>query len=439
MSIITKMKTVILGAGFSGLTAAYELAKAGQEVIVLEKHNQVGGAAGGFKLPHWNWHLDYTYHHCFGHEHAILDLAKEINFPDFLLIRPETASLYYETNHPDKNTNLFFEYLFGQNHKSYKLDSPLDLLRFDRISFLDRFRTGLVLALLKFGPKLDYYDHALASEALSKTMGKKSYQQLWEPLFAKKFAQFQKQINLGFFWARLRRTADLTYPKGGYQALANHLAKAVQAKSGQILLNHEVKAVKPKTNGFIIRTNNQNFEADRLINTLPSPVFLKLDKGLLPQNYRKRLEKIQYLGAQNLIFSSRDKVLPKTYWLSLAAKATKKNPYPGLDWMVVVQQTNFVAAKNYNNKHLLYLATYTNKPKNLVIKDKKLAKKYVLIKQSFIPYGQPLYTPEFVKNKPDYTTPIKNLYFANMELTYPYDRGTNQAVRCGQTVVEKMS
>lgn len=432
------MKIAILGAGFSGLTAAYQLAKAGIAVEVYEKAGSSGGAAGGFKKPGWDWYLDYTYHHCFTNEHEILKLAKEIGFPDFLKIRPETASLYHTTKNPDNNPNPLFQYLFGPHNKSYKLDSPLDLVRFNRLPILDRWRTGLVLALLKFGPKLNYYDQALAKNFLTATMGKKAYQELWEPLFAKKFANYSSQINLSFFWARLRRTPDLAYPAGGYQALANKLVKAIKAKGGKVFLNTEIKAVLPHQSGFEIKMQAKTVYADKLVNTLATPLFLKLEKQLLPQNYRKRLSKIKYLGAHNVIISSKQKVLPKTYWLSLAAKPNKQNPFPGLNWMVAVQQTNFVSAKHYNQQHLLYLASYTNNPKTFTINNPKLAQEYQIIQQSFIPYGQPLYTPDFAKNKPDYTTPVKNLYFANMELTYPYDRGTNQAVRCGQAVVTKM-
>ena len=326
--------------------------------------------------------------------------------------------------------------MFGNQVKSYKLDSPLDLLRFPRIPFLDRLRTGLVLAVIKFGPKLNYYDRALASQILETTMGKKAYQELWKPLFVKKFAHYSSQINMGFFWARLRRTPDLAYPPGGYQALANQLVKAIRDKGGKVVFNTEVKAVLPNQSGFKIQTQTKTVFSDKLINTLASPLFLRLEQQLLPQNYRKRLAKIKYLGAHNVIISSKHKILPKTYWLSLAAKSGQKNPYPGLDWMVAVQQTNFVPAKYYNQQHLLYLATYTNNPKTFSIKNPKLAREYRIVQQAYLPYGQPLYTPEFVKNKPDYTTPVKNLYFANMELTYPYDRGTNQAVRCGQIVAK---
>jgi len=59
-------KVTIIGSGFSGLSAACYLAKAGCEVTVLEKHNQVGGRARkleheGFVYdmgPSWYWMPD---------------------------------------------------------------------------------------------------------------------------------------------------------------------------------------------------------------------------------------------------------------------------------------------------------------------------------------------------------------------------------------------
>ena len=46
---------IVIGAGISGLAAAYELQKAGQEVIILEARDHVGGRMttvdwGGFKV-----------------------------------------------------------------------------------------------------------------------------------------------------------------------------------------------------------------------------------------------------------------------------------------------------------------------------------------------------------------------------------------------------
>ena len=43
-----KKKVAIIGAGFSGLSAACYLAKWGHEVTVYEKHNSVGGRARSY-------------------------------------------------------------------------------------------------------------------------------------------------------------------------------------------------------------------------------------------------------------------------------------------------------------------------------------------------------------------------------------------------------
>lgn len=430
------MKIAILGAGFSGLAAAYELSKHPEhEVHLYERNDQPGGAAGGFKRPGWQWYLDYAYHHCFTNEKEILKLAKETGYPDFLVLRPETASLYVHDS-PDMTTptNDLYQYLFGPNTRIHKLDSPLDLIKFNRLPLIDRLRTGLVLAFLKFGPKLTYYDRTLAKRFLTQSMGQRANKELWEPLFLKKFAGLYSQINLAFFWARLRRTPDLSYPVGGYQAFANHLLKVIKKQGVKVHLKAEVSSIRLQKERFVLLVNGQKDQFDKLINTLQSPIFLMLEKKVLPESYRKRLAKIKYLGAQNIIMEAKEKVLPRTYWLSIAGKNRGKEKFIGRDWMVLVQQTNFVDSKYYAGHHLTYLATYTNTPQPFKLPNKQLEKKYKIIQQAFIKYGQPLYTPEFARVKPDYTTPVKGLYFANMELTYPKDRGTNQAVKAGQDV-----
>ena len=52
------MKIAIVGAGAAGLAAAYDLSRAGHEVIVFEAGAEVGGLAAGFKDESWDWTLE---------------------------------------------------------------------------------------------------------------------------------------------------------------------------------------------------------------------------------------------------------------------------------------------------------------------------------------------------------------------------------------------
>lgn len=70
---------------------------------------------------------------------------------------------------------------------------------------------------------------------------------------------------------------------------------------------------------------------------------------------------------------------------------------------------------------------------------KKIQNSEFRIQNSFLfkaPFAQPIFDKKFVKNKPDFITPIKNFFIANLDMTYPYDRGINYAVKLGKEVAE---
>src|SRR3989344_9190054 len=103
------MKVAIIGAGFTGLAAAYYLSKKGHKVEVFERDSNPGGLAVGLKAKGWEWTLEKHYHHWFTNDKSVLSLASEINHK-VLTIRPKTSSFV------DNNI--------------YQLDSPLSLLKF---------------------------------------------------------------------------------------------------------------------------------------------------------------------------------------------------------------------------------------------------------------------------------------------------------------------
>jgi len=84
---------LIIGAGPAGLTTAYQLAKAGAEVLVLEQDPQyVGGIS---RTAHYKGFLfDIGGHRFFSKSSEVVDLWNEI-LPDDFIERPRLSRIYY--------------------------------------------------------------------------------------------------------------------------------------------------------------------------------------------------------------------------------------------------------------------------------------------------------------------------------------------------------
>ena len=148
------MKIAIVGAGFTGLSAAFELLEKGHEVVIFEKDSNPGGLAIGFKEKVWHWSLEKHYHHWFSNDDKVINLAKKINY-EILKKRPKT-SIYVEG-------------------KIYQLDSPLHVLSFPRLPLTDRVRMAAVLGFLKLDPFWKPLEKLKAEDFLLKTMRKNAY------------------------------------------------------------------------------------------------------------------------------------------------------------------------------------------------------------------------------------------------------------------------
>ncbi len=432
------MKIAILGGGMTGLTAAYYLAKKNHQITIFEKEKILGGLAAGFKTDHWDWYLERAYHHLFANDDDILNFAKEIGFNKIFFQAPETASLYSN----QKN-----------NFQIFPLDTPVDLLKFPYLNIVDKLRAGMVIVLLKLSPFLSIYEKQTSQEFLQKTMGEKVWNILWQPLFRGKYGDYAGNILASFIWARIKkRTKNLGYIEGGFQTFIDYLEKKLtlnhEGFRASVLTGYQIEEIKKRGDKFII--NNTLY--DVVVSTLPTPILNKVSQSIFPKYYLEKLSKIEYLHALTLILETDKPILDKTYWLNIS---TPKIPIMG-----IVQHTNFIDKKNYGNKHIAYLGWYLKREDKLMkMKDEELinyvmpylnkisnfqfpiSKQISNFKQQIsnfyvfrAPFAQPIFDKNFVKNKPDFITPVKNFFIANLDMTYPYDRGTNYAVKLGKQV-----
>lgn len=422
------MKIGILGGGITGLTASYYALKKGHSVTLFEKENTLGGLASGFRGNNWKWPLEKTYHHLFSNDIDILDFAEEIGFPRIFFKKPSTASAY-----------VMFDIHSHEKIVQYPFTTPVDLLRFPLLSAFQKIRASCALSFLKLSPFLDIYEKITAQEFLKKTMGQDTWNILWKELFRKKFGKYAGNIVASFIWSRIKkRTRSLGYMTGGFQSFIDHLESSVQKQGVVIKKHHTITSLEKK--GSMISVDGEIFDA--VISTLPTPILIGLTHHFFPQKYHSRLTRINYLHAHNLIIETKQPFLNKIYWLNIMI--------PHIPFTVMVQHTNFIDKRYYNNHHLLYIGNYLerNDPRMNMNKDEivnyflphiqKIAGNKPDIIHTYLfkgPFAQPIFDTAFIKNKPDFETPVKNFYIANLDMTYPHDRGTNYAMKLGKEVV----
>lgn len=87
------MKVAVIGAGPAGLTAAYQLAKAGIEVDVFEASNHVGGMSRSFRL--WDQTVDLGPHRFFSADARVNRLWLEVVERDYTMVDRLTR-IYYD-------------------------------------------------------------------------------------------------------------------------------------------------------------------------------------------------------------------------------------------------------------------------------------------------------------------------------------------------------
>ncbi len=128
---------VVLGGGLAGLSCAYELARAGVEVTVIEREPQVGGMAASFSFEAdgERWSYDFGPHRFHTHDPDLQVHVREVLGENHLMARRLSRILLF---------GRFFDYPLRTSNVLRNLP-PLVLIR----SFLDYFwvrfteRTGL--------------------------------------------------------------------------------------------------------------------------------------------------------------------------------------------------------------------------------------------------------------------------------------------------------
>ncbi|MCJ7434932.1 MAG: FAD-dependent oxidoreductase, partial [Anaerolineales bacterium] len=328
------MRIAIIGAGYGGMAAAWDLRKVGHEVVIFESADYVGGLASGFKEPHWDWSVEKFYHHWFQSDSEMLGLIRELGLEDKVRFpRPFTVMLY--------------------KNKWYPFDSILNALRFPGLGFgLNKIRFGFVGLFLRLTNNWRALEKVTADEWMRKYAGSAVYEKMWKPLLVGKFGPYYQQVNMAWMWARLKaRTTRLGTFEGGFQKFSDLFAEKLRDAGVEIRLETQVKFTKRNQNKGLSIAAGKVESFDKVLITTSPNLMAKLCPDL-PENYLKGLLELKSMGAVVMVMSL-DRQLSGQgyYWFNLP----KDEGYPML---ALVEHTNFVPRENFGGDHIVYAGDY---------------------------------------------------------------------------------
>jgi protoporphyrinogen oxidase len=425
----------IIGGGYAGLTAAYELQKQGHAITVLEKYGTWGGQAA--TLPLLDTRIEYFYHHLFGSDTHILALMDELGIGDQLRWIESKVGFYYD----------------GQIHDFV---TPFDLLRFSPLNLVNRVKLGLMYLYLQRVDDWQRLEQITARDWILRYMGQEIYDKVWGPLLRGKFGELADQVSMTWLWGKIKvrgssrqgatATEKLAYPLGSFEIITQALIDRLQAGGADLRLNREVTGFTTdpedprRVTGVV--TKKEIIPLDIVVATVPGYNFLEIAPPALDDAYADLLRSVRYQAAQVLLLVSKQS-LSRIYWMNIADRT--------MPYVAVIEHTNYVPPSIYQDRHLIYVSNYLERddPRyglkaselfDLYLPHLKrinpafgagwIEKKIVLRAEA----GQPVITRNYSQRVPDHRTPIKGLYLANTLQIYPEDRGTNYSVHLGQTI-----
>lgn len=426
----------IIGAGVAGLSAAWDLARAGHSVTIYESGSSVGGLAAGFKDESWDWSLEKYYHHWFETDADLLKLAAETGLRDKIIFpRPKTSY-----------------WLGGKIYRSEMNASVLKL----PLSPFALLRLGLAGVFLKLTPWWQALEHTTAQRWMLRWMGKQVYETLWRPLLIGKFGDRFDKVNMAWMWARIKaRSVRLGTYQGGFQAFMDALADAVRAQGVEICLDTRVTSISSSADGIELRLGDDIRTFDQVLTTTSPKLLLNHAQEIQNTPYGQQVSALDSIGAVCVVLALKRSLLTDgTYWLNLPAISAdkKKNPFP---FLALVEHTNWMDKQHYGDDIIVYCGDYADpKHEYFTLSDEQLADRFVSalpainpafdrnwIRKSWVwraPYAQPVPGVNHSQNIPDIETPVRGLWWASMSQVYPWDRGTNFAVEIGRRAARRM-
>ena len=436
-----KETILIVGGGYTGLSAAINLIDRGFNVRLIEKSNFLGGLGGTLDLTN-QYKCETYYHHFFIKDKYLINFCKRFLKSEPTFIQTNMAIFYKNKFHSWNNIKDFINYPY--------------INIFQKIRFL--ISTFLISnsLLSKF-----FLQNQSLDKGMKKLYGNITYMRIWEPIIRGKFGDKVNVIPLEWMAGRLKQRIEsrkggrekLGYLKGSLKVLTDEIESYIaQSEGSRIYKNTILKRIDKVENQNYLECESETNEkginkkhiikVDKVIFTLPTDLVYKIKINVNKQILWK---KHKYFTAYCILLELSES-LSDFYWTNIADK--------DIFFCGYIEQTKLTGTSEYGGLHIGYLTKYLDNSHSNVLSRKEIIdhvyktlnklfpnKNLQLILKkihiSISKYAQPITELNF-KHVESLIHAKENLYIGNMSNLYPKERSINNAIEIGDDLIRKI-
>jgi protoporphyrinogen oxidase len=410
----------VIGGGLMGVTLAYYLTKAGEQVTLVEQSADLGGLNGAIQFPDDLTVARYQ-HVILPMDRHVLDLCEELGLSDELVFSAAPMG-------------------FVQGGQLYAMTTLRDFLMFTPLSMSDRMRLGRLIIHARRTNDWQMLDRIRVKDWLVQTGGEQLFDRIWRPLLDAKFDGVFSNIPATYIWAWLNRMSAIRrwpqmrgytgYLLRGHHSLIQALADAFTAAGGQIETQVRVREIVISDGALQqVRTHTGTMQFDALIAAIATPAFARLIPSA-DERYLNRLAKSKYQGLICPVLVLDRPMSP--YW-------TLNVTDPASPFSTIIETEH----PEYPELRIVYLPKYTA-PDNdwMGVSDDEIKEAWLTHLTHLFPnfkeqqilhfavsrsrYVEPVYSINALDTVAGVQTPYPGLYLANTSQVYP-DLPTSEA------------
>ena len=422
------VKTVIVGAGAMGLSAAHYALRAGHEVDVVEADSRPGGMAAHFDFDGLS--LERFYHFVCKADATTFALMKELGVADKMRWRATSMAYWVDG-------------------RIYRWGDPIALLRFPKLDPLSKFRTGLQMFLTTRRTSFDDLENVSTRQWIEAGSGRRVFDLLWRRLLALKFHQYADDVSAAWVATRIKRVGtsrrsmfqeELGYIEGGSDTLVAALVASIERQGGRIHLATPAQRIASEGGRVVgVQAGGRFFPAEAVISTVPTPYVSRLAPDL-SETAKAAYDSIRNIGVVCVVHKLTRSVTPH-FWLNIVDETMG---IPG-----IVEFSNLRPTP----EPIVYVPYYmpTDHAKFAASDESFVAESFGCLQRinpaladadrlashvGRLRHAQPLCEPGFAAKIPPIRTAIAGLQIADTCFYYPEDRGVSESARLAKEVAQ---